>query len=268
MNRIDQTFARLRDEGKKALIVYLMGGDPDLDATERNIQILAENGADLIELGLPFSDPMAEGPVIQAASTRALQHGYLFAQYLAMVARIRRKGIQQPILLMNYYNLIMHHGEAEFVQQAVKAGIDGFIVPDLPLEEAINLKQIAKEHNAYVISFLAPTSGPRQEQIIQQAEGFLYCVSSRGVTGIRQDLSGAGNELCSQLNGINKVPKAIGFGIGSPEQAEALKPYADGVIIGSVVVQCIAEAKNNEQDAQALGNLIASFAEVMHKKEG
>jgi len=264
MNRIDSTFMRLRHAKQKALIVYLMGGDPDLAVTESLILNVARGGADVVEIGLPFSDPMAEGTVIQAASQRSLAKGYSFEDFLQMVRRVREK-VDIPLLLMNYYNLVLNQGEEAFISKAAQVGIDGLIVPDLPMEEATSLSQSATGHGLHLISFLAPTSRSRTSKLIDNATGFLYCISSRGVTGARQSFSNDAEEYFEQIAKITSIPTAIGFGIGSPEQAGQVMQYADGVIVGSALVEAIAQVTGSAAKCRQAFTFCQAFSKVVHR---
>ena len=225
--------------GRKALVVFLTGGDPDLATTEQLILALAQSGADLIEIGIPFSDPVAEGSVIQAASQRALAAGCTVDKLFDLVARIRpRVGV--PVLFMTYINPIFVYGKDRFMKQCASCGVDGVIVPDLPFEERAELAEVCARYGIAQISMIAPTSEDRIKAIARQAEGFLYCVSSLGVTGMRTAISGRVGEMIDQVRQVSDVPCAVGFGISTPEQARAMAHLGDGVIIGSAIVDLIA----------------------------
>ena len=228
MNRIKTAFSK-----GKAFIPFFTCGDPDLETTEQLVLAAAEAGADLIELGIPFSDPTAEGPVIQGANMRALAGG---------VTTDLRKDVTIPLVFMTYANVVFSYGTERFLTQAAQAGVDGLILPDVPFEEKEEFAAPCREHGLVLISMVAPTSEGRVAQIAREAEGFLYCVSSMGVTGVRSQITtdvGAMVALAKQAN--PNVPCAIGFGISTPEQAAAMGAKADGVIVGSAIVKLVGQ---------------------------
>lgn len=241
-NRIQQTFDDLKTKGEKALIPYIMAGDPSLDVTESLVLTLAEGGADLIELGVPFSDPIADGPVIQQAAEHALQTGTTLNKILALVTSLRKK-THVPLIFMAYFNTILAMGLENFCTKAAEAGVDGLIVPDLPPEESDGLYNATKTAGGPVVIFLlAPTSTPqRRKEVIKRTHGFIYYVSLTGITGAQlPDL----NQVKKNVQTIQKMakkPVAVGFGIATPEQAHNVAQFADGVIIGSALVRNIAE---------------------------
>lgn len=236
MNRISQAF-----QNKKAFIPFLTCGDPDLETTEQLVCAMAEAGADLIELGIPFSDPTAEGPVIMAANDRALAHGTTTDKIFAMVRRIR-KTISIPLLFMTYANVVFSYGTERFIKTAAEIGIDGLILPDVPFEEKEEFLGCCKQYGLCLISMIAPTSNGRIEKIAKEAEGFLYCVSSLGVTGVRSQITTDLNAMIKSARAVNpQIPCAIGFGIATTEQARQMAGYADGVIVGSAIVRKIGE---------------------------
>ncbi len=241
-NRIQQTFEALHAKGEKALIPYIMAGDPSLETTESLVLTLAEGGADLIELGVPFSDPIADGPVIQQAAERSLQTGTTLKKILVTVRSLRAR-TQVPLIFMAYYNTILAIGLQKFCAEAMSAGIDGVIVPDLPPEESDALSQAAREAGGPVIIFLlAPTSTPqRRKEVISRTHGFIYYVSLTGITGSQiTDFSRVKTHV-QAIQKIAKKPVAVGFGISTPEHAQNVAQFADGVIIGSAIVRTIAE---------------------------
>jgi tryptophan synthase alpha chain len=224
----------------KAFIPFITGGDPDIETTEKLIFALAENGADLIEIGIPFSDPVAEGPIIQAADERALSGGCTVDKLFEMVSRISGK-VSVPLLFMTYYNPVFAYGAERFCDNCKKSGIAGLIVPDLPFEECGELKVFTKKAGLQLISLIAPTSNDRTLKIAKEAEGFLYCVSSLGVTGVRDSLGNSAEGMIKTAKTVTKIPCAIGFGISNPEQAAAAAQIADGVIVGSAIVRIAAQ---------------------------
>jgi tryptophan synthase alpha chain len=231
--------ARAFDHGK-AFIPFLTAGDPDMATTEKLIVAMAEAGADLIEIGVPFSDPIAEGPVIEAADARALAGGATVDQVFDLVARLRRD-LDIPLVFLTYFNPIFAYGLDRFCDRAQAAGLDGIIVPDLPFEEKHELLGPAHAHGLQVVSLIAPTSHERIAAIAGEAEGFLYCVSSLGVTGVRTSLGERAGAMVAQAKKATNIPCAIGFGIGTPDQAKAMAAVSDGVIVGSAIVRLIAE---------------------------
>lgn len=238
MNRIDQAFERLQKQGKKALITFITAGDAGLDTTERLVLQLERSGADVIELGIPFSDPIAEGPVIQKASVRALQNGTKLTDIFDLVKRLREK-TQVPLVMMMYLNSIFGFGTEKFFSLCAEMGIDGVIVPDMPYEEKDEIQEAADRNGVYSISLVAPTSHERIAMIAKESKGFLYCVSSTGVTGVRSDYTTDFDAFFGTIRKYVKVPCAVGFGISGPEQAAKMKEYCDGVIVGSAIVRLV-----------------------------
>lgn len=256
MNRIDEKFKELKEKNKKALITFITSGDAGYETSEKCIEKMEESGADLIELGVPFSDPIAEGPVIQAASARAIKEGTTLAGIFEMVKRIRKK-TQIPLLLMMYINSIYRFGKEKFFSLCKECGIDGVIVPDLPYEEKDEIQSFADEYGVYNISLIAPTSKDRISIIASNATGFIYCVSSTGVTGMRSKFTTDFDDFTSHIKNSAKVPTAIGFGIANPETAKKMSQYADGVIVGSAIVNIIAEKR--EKAPEFVYNFVKSL---------
>jgi len=240
MNRIEKLFNELKKNEKKALIAFITGGDPDIETTEKLIYAMEEAGVDIIEIGIPFSDPVAEGPVIEKADGRALANGCTTDKLFDMINKVRTK-TNMPLLFMTYINPVFTYGKEKFMAKCRETGIDGIIVPDLPFEEKDELENERKQHGVCLISMIAPTSGKRTEKIAREAEGFLYCVSSLGVTGARSDINTDIAELIRNVKKVSAVPCAVGFGISTPEQARVMAEISDGVIVGSAIVRIIAE---------------------------
>lgn len=225
----------------KAFIPFLTCGDPDLETTEKLIPAIAEAGADLIELGIPFSDPTAEGPVIQDANLRALSAGANTDLVFDMLLRLKGK-VSIPMIFMTYANVVYSYGMEKFIQRAVEAGIAGIILPDVPFEEKDEFAPAFREAGMELVSMIAPTSHDRIQMISREAEGFVYCVSSLGVTGVRKEITTDLGEMTRLVKEANPdIPTAIGFGISTPEQAAAMSQHADGVIVGSAMVKIIAQ---------------------------
>lgn len=239
MSRIKNAF-----ENKKAFIAFVTGGDPDLETTEALIPQMAEAGADLIEIGIPFSDPIAEGVVIQAADERALKAGTTTDKLFDMVKRVRAK-VDIPLVFMTYVNPIHTYGTERFVQRCVECGIDGMIVPDVPFEEREEVKGACEAAGIELVSMIAPTSKERISMIAKEAKGFLYCVSSLGVTGVRSKITTNVKEMVEQVKQVSDIPCAIGFGIATPQQAKEMAAVSDGAIVGSAIVRMIAQYGKN-----------------------
>jgi tryptophan synthase alpha chain len=259
VSRLESTFERLRARGERALVAYLMAGDPSLAETERLVIEAERNGADVIELGVPFSDPLADGPVIQRAGLRALAAGASLARVLEMVSSLRTR-VTLPLVLMTYYNPVLAFGLKGFARTAVDAGVDGVIVPDLPAEESEPLRAEAAPTGLDVIHMVAPTSTPaRVRMIARVSTGFIYVVSLTGVTGERRELP---KDLDTQMRTLRLVttkPVCIGFGVSTPEQAAAVGRIADGVAVGSAIVRTIEQHAGTPELVPALGRLIASL---------
>lgn len=224
----------------KAFIPFLTCGDPEISVTEELVLTMAEAGADLIELGIPFSDPTAEGPVIQDANERALAAGTTTDKVFEMVRRLREK-TDIPMVFMTYANVVYSYGVARFMKTAKEAGMDGLILPDVPFEEKDEFAVPAAEEGLDLISLIAPTSNERISLIANKAEGFVYCVSSLGVTGVRQNITTDIGAMVQLVKKAKDIPCAVGFGISTPEQARSMSEQADGVIVGSAIVKLIAE---------------------------
>ena len=240
MSRIKEAF-----QNGKAFIAFVTCGDPDLETTARLVREMAAAGADLIELGIPFSDPTAEGPVIQAANVRALSGGVTTDQIFELVRELRRD-VSIPLAFMTYANVVFSYGTERFLKNAAEAGLDGLILPDVPFEEKAEFAPACKKAGIDWISLIAPTSLARIIMIAAEAEGFLYCVSSLGVTGERRSISTNLAEMMSLVREANpNIPCAIGFGISTPEQARTMAALSDGVIVGSAIMRIIGEEKRD-----------------------
>lgn len=235
-NRISKIF----ENNKKALIAFITGGDPDIETTEKLILAMEESGADIIEIGVPFSDPVAEGEVIQEADARAIAGGCTVDKLFGMVKILRTKS-NIPLLFMTYANPVYAYGKDRFMAKCRECGIDGIIVPDVPFEEKDEFKNECDKYDICLISLIAPTSGERTEKIAREAEGFLYCVSSLGVTGTRSKIKTNMAELISAVKKVSSVPCAVGFEVSAPQQARDMAAVSNGVIVGSSIVKLIAE---------------------------
>lgn len=231
MNKIKSAF-----QNGKAFIPFITCGDPDLETTEQLVYAMEEAGADLIELGIPFSDPTAEGVVIQEANIRALRGGVTTEKVFEMVKRIRLHS-QIPMVFMTYANVVFSYGSEKFIAKAAELGMDGIILPDLPFEEKEEFEPLCKKYDLSLISLIAPTSEERISMIAKEASGFVYCVSSLGVTGVRSGITTDIDKMIEKVKEAKDIPCAVGFGISTPEQARNIAKYADGVIIGSAIVK-------------------------------
>lgn len=235
MSRISDAFKK-----GKAFIPFITGGDPDVETTYELIKAMAESGADIIEIGIPFSDPIAEGPVIQEADLRALSSGTTTDALFDMVVRLRKE-IDIPLIFMTYANPIYVYGKERFMKRCSEVGIDGVIVPDIPFEEKAELSGVCKENGIDLISMIAPTSADRIETIAKEAEGFIYCVSSLGVTGVRSEIKTDIGAMVAHVKTVTDTPVAVGFGISTPEQAKKMAALSDGAIVGSAIVKIVAQ---------------------------
>jgi tryptophan synthase alpha chain len=266
VNRLDAAFKQLRARGEKALIAYIMAGDPSLQETEQLVVELEKAGADIIELGVPFSDPIADGPVIQKAAERALRSGTSLRKILASVSSLRtRTGI--PLVLMAYYNSIHAFGEAGFCREAVKAGVDGLIVPDMPPEEADALDAEASKAGLCIIYLLAPTStADRRAMVARRSRGFVYYVSLTGITGAKlTDLDGVKRNV-EAIRKAAAVPVAVGFGVATPEDAAKVGETADGVIVGSAIVRQIGDHQNDGRMAEHVGRFVRALKAALPRR--
>ena len=235
MSRIKEAFSK-----GNAFIPFLTCGDPDLETTAKLVRVMAENGVDLIELGIPFSDPTAEGPVIQGANLRALTGGVTTDKIFAMVEELR-KDVSIPLVFMTYANVVFSYGSERFLAACARVGMDGLILPDVPFEEKEEFGVVCKQYGLELVSLVAPTSKERIAEIAQDADGFIYVVSSLGVTGVRKEITTDISAIVQEIKAHTDLPCAVGFGISTPEQAKKMAACADGVIIGSAIVRLIAQ---------------------------
>ena len=237
ISRIEETFKELKKRGKKAFIPYIMAGDPSLKSTKDIVLLFEECGADIVEIGVPFTDPLADGPTIQMASERALKAGITLKKVISFVKDLRQ-GTRIPLVLMTYYNPVFKYGEENFVRDAKDAGVDGVIIPDLPPDEAGNLIRSSKKASLDTIFLLAPTStSERIKKVAKASRGFIYYVSVTGITGSRLLLDGSIETLISEIRKYTDKPIAVGFGVSTPEEASAVSKVSDGVIVGSAIVK-------------------------------
>ena len=262
MNRIDRLYSTFKSQGRKAFNVYVCAGDPDLETTAALIREFEKRGVDAIELGVPFSDPVADGPVIQQAARRGIESGANLPRIIKMVAGLREAGCAIPICLMTYYNPIHHYGVEKFVDDSADAGVDGFIIPDLAPEEGEALIARARARDVKTIFFIAPTTKPDRMRVInEKSTGFIYCVSVVGITGARKDLP---PELRDHLRRVRKattLPLVVGFGISNRETVRMMCEAADGVIVGSAVCRKIEEMSGRPREE--LVKKVGEFAEEL-----
>ncbi len=256
MNRIENAF-----KNKKAFIAFLTAGDPTFDSSFENIMSAVKAGADLIEIGIPFSDPIAEGVVIQGADLRALKSGMTTDRAFEL-AKMVRKETEIPLVFMTYLNPVFKYGYDRFFAKCKEIGIDGLICPDMPFEEKDEADAFAKKHGISIISMIAPTSEERIKSIAESAEGFLYIVSSMGVTGVRSEIKTDLASIMESVKKYAKVPAAIGFGVSTTEQADKMARLSDGVIVGSAIVRII--EKFGEKSAPEIYKFVKSMTDAVH----
>ncbi len=255
MTKIKQAFSK-----GKAFIPFITCGDPDLETTAKVVKAAAENGADLIELGIPFSDPTAEGPVIQAANIRALNGGVNTDKIFDFVRELR-KDITIPLVFMTYANVVFSYGSDKFISLCAEVGIDGLILPDIPFEEKEEFLDICHKYDVALISLIAPTSKDRVGMIAKNAEGFIYLVSSLGVTGVRTEINTELSSIVKVIRENTDIPCAIGFGISTPQQAHDMAAVADGAIVGSAIIKII--EKYGKNSADYVGEYVRSMKKAL-----
>jgi tryptophan synthase alpha chain len=262
MSKIGQTFKRLKNKGRAALIPFIVAGDPDLETTKALILKMAESGADIIELGMPFSDPIADGPTIQAAHKRALQKGVNLRDIFRLTERL--KGTSTPLVLMTYFNPVLQYGLKNFAEDCIQNGIDGVIIPDLPPEEAGPWITEARRMDLDTIFLIAPTSPPERIKLVSRySRGFIYYVSITGVTGAREKLPEELEITVERIKNKIRKPVAVGFGISTPEQVKEVNRFADGIIVGSAIVKTIEENLKNPDMITRVGDFVSSLAEAL-----
>ena len=244
MNRIDEKFAKLKENGRKALITYVTAGDPSLEKTEEAVYAMERGGADIIEIGIPFSDPVADGPVIQDAAQRAIDGGVTIKSVFQCIRNIR-KNSNVPLLFLVYYSTIYAIGAEKFVETCREIGIDGLIIPDLPLEERAEFSRFLTDDKVHLIPLVAPTSKDRLSSVLEGGKGFVYCVSSLGVTGVRAEFHKGVYQFLKDVKEVSTIPTAVGFGISKRDDIDGFAPLVDGAIVGSAIVKTIHESKGD-----------------------
>lgn len=260
MGRIDNKFKELKESNKAALVCYLTAGDPDINSTKDIVLNIEKSGCDIVELGIPFSDPMADGPTIQLASERALKSGTTLKDVLGTVSEIRKHS-QLPVILFGYYNPFLAYGLEKFVKDAKDAGADGVLVVDLPPEESEEFKTVLDKNGMDMVFLLAPTSNKeRIDMVARNGSGFIYLVSVTGVTGARPDMNYSLEDLTVEIKEKSRLPVGIGFGVSSPQQAEKIASFSDAVIVGSALIKIIETSGNNKE---SMMNEITSFVRVL-----
>lgn len=266
MNRIDSLFSRLKSNGQRALMPFLTAGDPDLETTAALVAEVVRRGAHLVEIGVPYSDPIADGPVISASYTRSLRNGCKLTQVFQTIKRLRDEGLAAPLVTMVSYAIVHRRGADRYLDEASAAGVDGLIVPDLPVEEAAALFEKVQARDLRLIQLVTPTT-PRDRavRIANLTTGFLYYVSVAGITGERRDLPSDLATNVAWLRTQTSLPIAIGFGISSPEHVHLLKPAADGLIVGSAIVRRIADGQDKPREAlvREVGDFVAELVDAM-----
>jgi len=264
MRRIEKKFNDLKEKKEKALIAFISAGDPDINTTKSLVLEMERRGADIIELGVPFSDPLADGPVIQKSYLRALKDKTSLKKIIRMVKELRTK-TSVPIVLMSSYNPVLRYGEDRFVNDAVLSGIDGVIIPDLPPEESDNLCNLSIQKGLDTIFLLSPTSDEeRMKLICSKSHGFIYYISVTGITGARKSLSGDIGRMVKKIKRFTELPVAVGFGVSTREQAGKIAKYSDGIIVGSAIVKIIEEFSNDKKRLlKKVGNFIKGLKEAI-----
>ena len=264
MSRLADTFARLKKEGRSAFVPFVTAGDPDMDTSFAILEKLPAAGADIIELGAPFSDPMADGPAVQASSMRALKAGMTMSKTLKLVERFRKTDNKTPIVLMGYYNPIHAYGGARFIKDVAQAGVDGLIVVDLPIEEEEVLSTPAKAQGVDIVRFVTPTTDEaRLKRVVDGASGYLYYVSVAGVTGTKSVPEDEVRAAMARIRAATDLPVTVGFGIRNAQQAESIARVADGVVVGSAIVTKVADNLNAGND-----KIIAEVLELTRSLAG
>ena len=263
MNRIEKRLEELKQENKKAFITYTTAGLPDLQTTAKLIFAQEEAGADILEIGVPFSDPVADGPVIQDASYHAILKGVNLKKVLEAMKKLRSAKIEIPIVFMMYYNTIFHYGVEAFVDACIESGVDGLIIPDLPLEEQDEIKEFLQKENAPIlIQLVSPVSKDRIPEILKDARGFVYCVSSMGVTGQEATFHKSVIDYLGSVKEVSKIPVMMGFGIRTAEDVAPMKNIIDGAIVGSHFIRLMEE---NDYDLQAIGTYCGTFKKELNQ---
>ncbi|MBN2190143.1 MAG: tryptophan synthase subunit alpha [Candidatus Aureabacteria bacterium] len=260
MNRIDRKFAELRKASRKGFVLYLTAGDPTMSDSFKIISQVEKAGVDILELGVPFSDPLADGPTIQRASSRSLKHRTSMKDVLNLVKRLRKGGIEVPLVIFTYYNPVLKYGLKRFISDCSDNGVDGALILDLPHDEAGEYVLSASEKDIKTIFLITPTTPERRiRDIVKVSSGFIYCVSRTGVTGARKDLSGEAPSIVKKIKRHTKLPVAVGFGISTAKQVKKVSGYCDAVVVGSAAVKKIEENINSKDIGKSVGRYVAAL---------
>nr|WP_041701925.1 tryptophan synthase subunit alpha [Gottschalkia acidurici] len=265
MNRLDKRFKDLKERNEKALITFITSGVPDLETTEELVLEMEKAGADVVELGIPYSRPIADGKIIAEASKRALENGIKTSKVMEMVKNLREK-TELPLVYLVYFNTVFAYGVDRFLSKCNEVGIDGIIIPDLPIEERDEVLEACKENYVHLIPLVAPTSKDRIKEITEGTGGFVYCVAVNGVTGTRDSINENIQEYMDTVSKFTDTPKAIGFGISSPEMAKEYKDYSDGVIVGSAIVRKILEGNSREEIVKSISSFVKELKDAVLDK--
>lgn len=268
MNLIDQKFAELKAQKRTALLPFVSVGDPDIATTVDILATLQDAGADIIELGVPYSDPLADGPVIQRASQRALQHKLTIVDCIEVASAARARGVTLPFVLFSYYNPVLQLGIERFFQLLQAHDISGALIPDLPLEESDEVVRLSKTYHIHLIPLVAPTSAARIERITAQAAGFIYCVSSLGVTGERAEFHEGIDRFIATVKASTPLPIALGFGISTPEQFRRFSTQCDGIIVGSSIIRQIEDRLAMLQSSETREKALLQIGEFVRELKG
>lgn len=262
MNRIDKRFKILKQKDEKALITFISAGVPSLNTTKDLIIEMEERGVDIVEIGIPNSRPIADGPVISEASRYALENGAKISKIMSMVEELR-KDTEIPLVYLVYFNSVFAYGIDRFIARCSEIGIDGILIPDLPIEERGEVLGACKDSGVYLVPLVTPSSHGRIEEITKDANGFVYCVAVKGVTGIRSSVNEDIAEYMDSVSKYTKLPKAIGFGVSTPEMAKSYKDFAEGVIVGSAIVKRTLEEKSDQEIVKDVGDFVYKLKQAL-----
>lgn len=258
MTRIEKKFAELKTKGQKALIPFFFAGDPDIQTTYALVLAAEKAGADIIELGIPYTDPLADGPINQAASARALKNGIRLKDIFKLAGELRRE-TDIPIVFLLYFNCLLQYGMERFLEDCVTYGVDALVIPDLPYEERSRYQYILNRYPVDVIALVTPASNRRIMAVTKDAQGFVYCVTSAGVTGVRKSFDTDFKTLMDEVAKYTDTPRVLGFGISTPEQIKEIKQHAEGVIVGSAIVQKMEEYNDSKEMVEAVAQFVGEL---------
>ena len=262
MTRITKRFEALQEKGEKALVPFFFAGDPDIETTYKLVLELEKAGADIIDLGIPYTDPLADGPTNQAAAARALKNNINLSDILGLVKRLR-KVTKVPIAFLMYFNCVMQYGVERFLKDCVNAGVDGLVVPDLPYEERIIYADVFARYDVDIIPLVTPVSGSRIKNIVENSSGFIYCVTSAGTTGVRDKFTTNFDQFLGEVRRYTSTPRLLGFGISTPAQARELKRFCEGVIVGSAIVKRMDTDGSKEDMIKSVCDFVSSLKQAL-----